>query len=130
MASYNKVILIGNLTRDPDLRSVPSSGMAVTDIGMAINGFKEGDVTFVDVTLWDKQAELVADYLVKGDPIMIEGRLTMDQWEDRETGQPRSKMKVTADRMQFIGPRKEGANTGPATSQPDLPTDDQEDIPW
>lgn len=108
MASLNKVFLMGNLTRDPELRYIPS-GTAVADLGLAINErFKDRDSgewrekpVFVDVTVWRRQAETCADYLSKGSPVMIEGRLQLDQWENSE-GQKRSKLKVLADRVQFL----------------------------
>ena len=109
MANLNKVLLIGNLTRDPELRYIPS-GTAVTDFGLAINnvwtgkdGQKHEDVTFVDVTLWARQAELASEYLTKGRSVFIEGRLQLDQWQDKE-GQKRSRLRVVGERMQFLGP--------------------------
>ena len=93
MASFNRVILVGNLTRDPELRYVPS-GAAVTDIGLAMNdrwknasGEWVEEATFVDVTLWGRQAEVASEYLTKGAPVLIEGRLKLDTWETSE-GQP------------------------------------------
>ena len=90
MASYNRVILMGNLTRDPEIRYI-SSGMAVTDIGLAVNDRRKNangewveEVTFVDVTLWGRTAEVVGEYLSKGSPVFIEGRLKLDTWEDKE----------------------------------------------
>lgn len=109
MANLNKVMLIGNLTRDPELRYTPK-GTAVAEIGMAINrvrtndeGQRQEDTTFVDVTLWGRQAELAQQYLTKGRPVYIEGRLQMDTWEDKTSGQKRSKLKVVGENMQFIG---------------------------
>ena len=109
MASLNKVLLIGNLTRDPELRYIPS-GTAVTDLGLALNrnwtgqdGQKHEEVTFVDVTLWGRQAELASEYLTKGRQVFIEGRLQLDQWQDKE-GQKRSRLRVVGERMQFMGP--------------------------
>ena len=101
MASFNKVILMGNLTRDPEVRYTPS-GTAVTDIGLAVNRYwfdkqaneRREETTFVDVTLWGRQAEVAGEYLAKGRPVLIEGRLHLDSWDDRETGQKRSKLKV------------------------------------
>jgi single-strand DNA-binding protein len=108
MASLNKVFLIGNLTRDPQLRYTPS-GTAVADVGIAINrawtgqdGQKHEEVTFVDVTLWARQAELASEYLAKGRPVFIEGRLQLDQWQDKE-GQKRQRLRVVGERMQFLG---------------------------
>jgi single-strand DNA-binding protein len=113
MASYNRVILVGNLTRDPELRYIPS-GTAVTDIGLAVNDRRKNangewveETTFVDVTLWGRTAEVASEYLSKGSPILIEGRLRLDQWE--QEGQKRSKLKVTGDRMQMLGAPRGGA---------------------
>ncbi len=109
MASYNKVMLMGNLTRDPEVRYTPK-GSAVCDIGLAVNrvyssesGEKVEEVTFVDVVLWGKTAELAGKYLHKGRPVFIEGRLQMDSWEDKATGQKRTRLKVVGEQMQFIG---------------------------
>ena len=108
MSSYNRVILIGNLTRDPELRYIPS-GTAVADIGLAINDkVKRGEewveeTTFVDVTLWARTAEVAAEYLSKGSPVLIEGRLKLDTRE--KEGQKRSKLKVVGERMQMLGSR-------------------------
>ena len=107
MASYNRVILVGNLTRDPELRYIPS-GTAVTDIGMAINDRRKDqsgnwieETTFVDVTLWARTAEVVCEYLSKGSSVLIEGRLKLDTWE--KDGQKHSKLKVIGERMQMLG---------------------------
>ncbi len=109
MASYNKVMLIGNLTRDPEVRYTPK-GSAVCDIGLAVNrvytsdsGEKVEEVTFVDIVLWAKMAELAGKYLHKGRPVFIEGRLQMDSWEDKQTGQKRTRMRVVGEQMQFLG---------------------------
>jgi single-strand DNA-binding protein len=109
MASYNKVMLIGNLTRDPEVRYTPK-GSAVCDIGLAVNrvytsesGEKVEEVTFVDVVLWSKMAELAGKYLHKGRPVFIEGRLQMDSWEDKQTGQKRTRLRVVGETMQFLG---------------------------
>ncbi len=110
MASVNVVIVAGNLTRDPELKFMPS-GTAVAQIGLAVNRkykdtktneMKE-EVTFVDVTIFGKQAEAVGAHLQKGSQALIEGRLQMDQWDDKQTGQKRSKLKVVAERVQFLG---------------------------
>jgi len=113
MANVNKIILIGNLTRDPELKYTPK-GSAVADIGLAVNryyntesGERREETTFVDVTLWGKTAELAGEYLKKGRPVYIEGRLQMDTWEDKQTGQKRSKLKVVGENMQFLD-RKPG----------------------
>ena len=116
MASYNRVILVGNLTRDPELRYIPS-GTAVSDIGLAVNDrVKKGsdwvdETTFVDVTLWARTAEVANEYLSKGSSVLIEGRLKLESWENNE-GQKRSKLKVIADRMQMLGGRGGGGGGG------------------
>lgn len=110
MANVNKVILIGNLTRDPEVRYTPK-GTAVSDISLAVNRITGGsdgverreETTYVDITLWGRQAELAQQYLTKGRPVYIEGRLQMDSWEDKSTGQKRSKLKVVGEVMQFLG---------------------------
>jgi single-strand DNA-binding protein len=114
MASYNRVILVGNLTRDPELRYIPS-GTAVTDIGLAVNDRRKNpngewvdQTTFVDVTLWARQAEVASEYLSKGAPVLIEGRLQLDTWETSD-GQKRSKLKVVGERMQMLGSPRGGA---------------------
>ena len=116
MASFNRVILVGNLTRDPELRYIPS-GTAVTDIGLAVNSRRKNangewvdETTFVDVTLWARQAEVAGEYLSKGSPVLIEGRLKLDQWE--QEGQKRSKLKVVGERLQMLGTRGEGGGGG------------------
>ncbi len=106
MASYNRVVLVGNLTRDPELRFIPS-GTAVSEIGLAVNDrVKKGDqwveeTTFVDVTLWGRQAEIANEYLSKGSSVLIEGRLKLDRWE--KEGQKHSKLRVVGERMQMLG---------------------------
>ena len=108
MASFNKVILMGNLTRDPELRVTPK-GTAVCQIGLAVNSsYKDKDgnareeVTFVDVDVFGRQAELIAKYMNKGRPILVEGRLKLDSWETKE-GEKRNKLKVVLDNFQFVG---------------------------
>ena len=114
MPNYNKVILMGNLTRDPEVRYT-SSGTAIAKLGIAINrywsnkdGQKQEETTFVDVDAFGKQAETIGQYLKKGRPIMVEGRLKLDQWDDKQTGQKRSKLGVVLDRFEFIDSRGEG----------------------
>jgi len=113
MASLNKVFLMGNLTKDPELRYTPN-GSAVTDFGLAINrtytsnGEKKEETCFVDINVWGKQAESTSKYLHKGSPAFIEGRLQLDQWEDKETGRARSRLRVVAERIQFLGSPKGG----------------------
>ena len=117
MASLNKVMLIGNLTRDPEVRYTPK-GSAVADIAIAVNrvytadnGERREEVTYVDVVLWARLAELAGQYLHKGRPVFIEGRLQMDSWEDKATGQKRSRLRVVGENIQFLD-RREGGPTG------------------
>jgi single-strand DNA-binding protein len=115
MASFNKVILLGNLTRDPEVRYTPK-GSAVCDLGIAVNrsytldsGEKREEVTYVDVVLWARLAEIAGEYLKKGRPIFIEGRLQLDTWDDKQSGQKRSKLRVIGETMQLLGGRPPGA---------------------
>ncbi len=118
MASYNKVILMGNLTRDPEMKYLPS-GTAVANFGLAMSerytdrqtGEQKENVCFVDVEAWDKQAELVNEYLSKGSPIFIEGSLKFESWE-AEDGTKRNKLKVRLFRLQFIGGRRDDDEGG------------------
>lgn len=112
MASLNKVFLIGNLTRDPELRVTPK-GTAICQFGIAVNrqfkddsGATRDETTFVDIEAWGKQGELVSKYLGKGSQCMVEGRLKLDQWEDKASGQKRSRLKVVLDNVQFLGAPK------------------------
>ncbi len=116
MASFNRVILMGNLTRDPELRYIPN-GTPVTDIGLAVNDRKKNaagdwveETTFVDITLWGRTAEVVSEYLSKGAPLLVEGRLKLDTWET--DGQKRSKLKVIGERVQMLAGRGEGGGGG------------------
>ena len=116
MASFNRVVLMGNLTRDPEMRYIPS-GLAVTDIGLAVNDRKKtanGDwvdeTTFVDITLWGRQAEIACEYLSKGAQALVEGRLKLDTWET--DGQKRSKMRVVGERVVLLGGRGGGSGDG------------------
>jgi single-strand DNA-binding protein len=118
MASLNKVMLIGNLTRDAELRYLPS-GSPVLEFRLAVSRkYKKQDGTegeetcFVDVALWGKRGEAVAQYLKKGKPLFVEGRLQLDEWDDKETGQKRSKLKVVADNIEFLGSRTDGQGGG------------------
>ena len=117
MASFNRVILVGNLTRDVELKYTPG-GTGVTDIGMAVNDRRKNsngewvdEVTFVDVTLWGRTAEVAREYLSKGAPVLVEGRLKLDTWET--DGQKRSKLRVVCERMQMLG----GASGGGGNRQ-------------
>jgi len=114
MANLNKVMLMGNLTRDPEVRYTPK-GTAVAELGLAINRVytadnneKREETTFVDVTLWGRTAEIAGEYLKKGRPVFIEGRLQLDTWDDKQTGQKRSKLKVVGEAMQLMGARDRG----------------------
>lgn len=114
MANVNKVILVGNVTRDPEIKYTPK-GTAVAELGLAVNRFiPEGDggekreeVTFIDITLWGRQAEIANEYARKGRAIYIEGRLQLDTWEDKVTGQKRSKLKVVGENLQLLGEKTE-----------------------
>src|SRR5258705_1714771 len=129
MANFNKVILAGNLTRDPEMRYTPK-GTAVTKIGVAINrtwksetGETKEEVTFVDVDAFGRTAEVIAQYLKKGRPILMEGRLRYETWEDKQTKQKRSKLGVVMESFQFMdsgrtegGPPSEPARARPAVA--------------
>ncbi len=118
-ASFNKVVLVGNLTRDPQVRYTPK-GTAVAEIGLAVSrtwfdqgsNQKKEETTFVDVTMWGRQAEIAGEYLAKGRPVLIEGRLHLDTWDDKESGQKRSKLKVVCEQMQLLGSREGGSGGG------------------
>ena len=118
MASFNKVMLMGNLTRDPEIKYTPK-GTAIAALGLAVNRVwmteqneKREEVTFVDVELFGRQAEIAEQYLKKGRPVYIEGRLKLDTWDDKTTGQKRSKMKVVGETMQLLGSREGGGGGG------------------
>lgn len=125
MASFNKVILLGNLTRDPQVRYTPS-GTPVAEIGLAVNRYwfdkqsnsRREETTFVDVTLWSRDAEVAGEYLSKGKPVLIEGRLQLDTWDDKTTGQKRSKLRVIGERMQLLGTRDGGGGGGGRSAPP------------
>jgi single-strand DNA-binding protein len=154
MANFNKVILAGNLTRDPELRYTPQ-GRAVTKITLAINrnytlesGEKKEEVSFVDVEAWGKQAETIAHYMKKGRPFLVEGRLKQDTWEDKNTHQKQSKLKVVLESFSFIDskgpqagaegepPRANPAVTSSAASKPAQPPEteaappEEDDVPF
>lgn len=118
MASFNKVMLLGNCTRDPEVKYTPK-GSAVTDLGLAVNryyttdgGEKREETTFVDVTIWGRQAEVAGQYLKKGRPVFIEGRLQLDTWDDKQTNQKRSKLRVVCENFQLLGSREGGGEGG------------------
>ena len=159
MASFNKVVLVGNLTRAPELRHIPS-GQAVTDIGLAVNDRRKlatgewvEEVTFVDITVWGRWAEVVCEHASKGSQLLVEGRLKQDTWESE--GQKRSKLKVIAERTMLLGsrggsrgsgggyddggyaPRQQntrGSSSGysapPQQDYYDVPADDGDDVPF
>ncbi len=124
MASFNRVVLMGNLTHDPEVRYT-TGGTAVTDVSLAINRYRTDkntnqrieETTFVDVTLWGRTAEIAGEYLGKGRPVLIEGRLQQDQWEDKETGKTRRKLKVVGESMQLLGSRDGGGSGGGGAPQ-------------
>lgn len=142
MADLNRVFLIGRLTRNPEVRYT-SGGQAVSDLGLAVGrtyltktGEKKEEVCFVDVVVWGRQAETAAQYLTKGSPIFVEGRLQMDSWETKE-GEKRNRIRVLANRIQFLG-RPKGASaaapgvTGPAESEEmvEAAAEPEDDIPF
>jgi len=125
MASFNRVVVMGNLTRDPEVKYLPS-GTAVVDLGIAVNDrVKRGDewvdeATFVDVTLFGRSAEVAGEYLKSGSQALIEGRLKQDRWE--QEGVKRSKLKVIGERLQLLGPGKGGSKPEPQTESDDVPS--------
>jgi single-strand DNA-binding protein len=156
MANFNKVILAGNLTRDPELRYTPK-GTAIAKFTLAINrtwknetGESKEEVTFVDIDAFGKQAETIAQYLKKGSPLLMEGRLRLDQWDDKQTGQKRSRLGVVLEGFQFLGGgnRTEGGAEAPrrpvaapaaapavpagaaAPAEPEAPEPEQDDVPF
>jgi len=125
MSGFNRVILMGNLTHDPELRYTPQ-GTAVVDLRMAVTtvrsggrgGEKKEDTLFIDVTVWDRMAENCSEYLAKGRPVLVEGRLSSDSWDDKETGQKRYKTRVIANTVQFLGGGRDGGgNSGGGASR-------------
>jgi single-strand DNA-binding protein len=161
MANFNKVILAGNLTRDPELRYTPK-GTAIARIGMAINrtwktetGETKEEATFVDVDAFGRQAEVIAQYMRKGRPLLLEGRLKLDQWEDKNTHQKQSKLKVVLESFSFIDSRGGGEGgggseparprpaapaasaapppgpaAGPEPAEPEAPAGEEDDVPF
>jgi single-strand DNA-binding protein len=146
MAYLNKVFLIGNLTRDPELRVTPK-GTSICQFGLAVNrqfkdesGATRDETTFVDIEAWGKQGELVSKYLTKGSPAMVEGRLKFDQWDDKASGQKRSKLKIVLENVQFLSSRggAPGASAaGPSdesdmapSSKPSFKDQPDEDVPF
>lgn len=132
MASFNRVLLMGNLTRNPEIRYTPS-GTAVADLGLAVNetyknkaGETVENTVFVDIVVWGRQAETAAEYLHKGAAVFVEGRLQLDQWESQQ-GEKRSKLRVRADRVNFIG----GTNRsgGASASEDEAPSVSDSSVP-
>jgi single-strand DNA-binding protein len=126
MATLNKVFLIGNLTRDPELKYT-ANGIAIAKFGLAVNrtynspdGEKKNDTCFVDVTAWDKLAEICAEHLTKGRLVLIEGRLQYQSWKD-DDGTKRSKLEVVAQNVQFLGSKQEDDETEENTDDSDIP---------
>ncbi|HVV00411.1 MAG TPA: single-stranded DNA-binding protein [Verrucomicrobiae bacterium] len=149
MASFNKVILVGNLTRDPELRYTPK-GTAIAKLGLAVNrvwrtetGENREEVTFVDLDAFGKQAETLAQYMKKGSPLLVEGRLKLDQWDDKQTGQKRSRLGVVVEGFQFLGGgNREGGDaprSRPSAAAPSSPAEapavdsgapEEDDVPF
>ncbi len=129
MPALNKVLLMGNLTRDPELRVTPK-GTSICQFSLAINrqfkmesGETREEVTYIDVEAWGKQGETIAKYVTKGRPLYVEGRLRLDQWEDKNTKEKRSRMKVVLEQFQFLGDGRGGGGAGsgaPAASEPGI----------
>ncbi len=119
MANLNKVMIIGNLTADPEVRTTPR-GNTVAELRLAVNRVSSGpndgerreETTYLDVTCWGRTAEIAGQYLAKGRPVFIEGRLQQDTWEDKQTGQKRSKIRIVAENMQLLGGRDGGQTQG------------------
>jgi single-strand DNA-binding protein len=139
MANFNKVILVGNLTRDPELRYTPK-GTAIAKIALAINrtwktetGESKEEVTFVDVEAFGRQAETLGQYMKKGRPIMVEGRLKLDTWEDKQTNQKRSRLGVVLESFQFLDFNKSADGSGaplpPKSRQPQAAVSESEPPP-
>ena len=118
MPNLNKVMLMGNLTRDPEIKYTPK-GMAIANFGIAVNrvwsneaGEKQEEVTFIDIEMFGRKAEVVGEYFKKGKPIYVEGRLKLDSWDDKTSGQKKSKLKVIGETFEFLGGREGGAGGG------------------
>lgn len=125
MASFNRVIILGNLTRDVEVKYL-QNGSAVGELGLAVNrtwfdkqsNQKKEEVTFIDVTLWGKTAEIAGQYLAKGRSVLIEGYLKLDTWDDKQTGQKRSKLRVVGEHMTMVGSKEIGGGQARQQSQP------------
>lgn len=135
--NLNKMMLAGNISREPELKTLPS-GTHICEFGVAVNrvwkdkdGTKKGEVTFIEVMFFGKMAENVAKFFSKGTPIFVEGRLSQDSWEDKETGKKRSKTKVIGEAFEFVGgTKKEGKTSDKQTPQDAPETPDDDDIPF
>ena len=126
MASLNRTLLIGNLTRDPEIRYT-ARGTALSEISVAVNriyrgedGEKREEVAYIDVVLWAKLAEVAGQYLKKGRSVFVEGRLTLDTWTDKATGQKRSRLRVTAENLQMLGSRQESDATSHSQAEAEI----------
>jgi single-strand DNA-binding protein len=125
MANFNRVIIAGNLTRDPELRYTPK-GTAVARITLAVNrtytasegGEKKEEVTFIDVDVWGRQAEVIGQYMKKGRPLLVEGRLKLDTWEDKNTKQKQSKLKVVLENFSFMDSNRGDSGGGGVAEAP------------
>ena len=118
MPNLNMVMLMGNLTRDPEIKYTPK-GTAIANFGIAVNrtytpegGEKREEVTFIDLEAWGRTAEVIGEYFKKGRPIYVEGRLKLDQWDDKTTGKKMSKLRVVVDSFEFLGGREGGPGGG------------------
>lgn len=150
MANFNKVIIAGNLTRDPELRYTPK-GTAVARITLAVNrtygggdgGEKKEEVSFIDVDVWGRQAEVISQYMKKGRPLLVEGRLKQDTWEDKNTKQKQSKLKVVLENFSFLdsgnrgggdggggAPSRPAPSSAPAAEAPDSEPPQDDDVPF
>src|SRR5580693_4113576 len=148
MPSFNRVIIAGNLTRDPELRYTPK-GTAVVGISLAVNrtwksesGESKEEVSFIEVEAWGRQAEVIAQYMRKGRPLLVEGRLKQDTWEDKNTHQKQSKLKVVLESFSFIDSGNRGGNEGgappprspsaavPPAESPDAEPPQDDDVPF
>jgi single-strand DNA-binding protein len=150
MASFNKVVLVGNLTRDPELRYTPK-GTAIAKVGLAVNhkwkneaGEMKEEVTFVDIEVWGRTAENVGQYMRKGSSMLVEGRLKLETWDDKQTNQKRSKMLVVGETVQFLGSPRGGesapseprasraaaAKPPAAMEESDGPPPEEDDVPF
>ena len=137
MASFNKVILMGNLTRNPALKYT-ASNKEVCEFGLAVNrrfGDDKEEVIFVDVLAWGKLAETCNKYLEKGNPVLIDGRLQLDQWEDKNTGQKRSRLRVVAEKVEFMRGNSEASestteSTYQEPQEPQVSEENEDDIPF